>query len=55
MVVFLFSFAFVFAKRIVFLVVPPFRLPAFYALSGSPKFAPSVSAGRGFEASLPLA
>jgi len=39
MVVFLFSFAFVFAKRILSLVLPPFRLPALDRLERQPRVA----------------
>src|SRR5439155_16061525 len=39
MVVFLFSFAFVFSKRLVSLVLPPFRLPALEALARVPRVA----------------
>ena len=39
MVVFLFSFAFVFSKRILSMVLPPFRLPVLAKLSRSPRVA----------------
>src|SRR3989449_7567634 len=39
MVVFLFSFAFVFSKRLLSLVLPPFRLPALDRLERQPKVA----------------
>src|SRR2546422_3646256 len=39
MVVFLFSFAFVFSKRLLSLVLPPFRLPALDRLDRQPKVA----------------
>src|SRR5439155_5447372 len=39
MIVFLFSFAFVFSKRLVSLVLPPFRLPALAGLDRVPKVA----------------
>src|SRR5512137_759189 len=39
MVVFLFSFAFVFSKRILSMVLPPFRLPVLARLARSPRVA----------------
>lgn len=39
MVLFLFSFSFVFTKRVLSLVLPPFRLPVLPSLSGSPRVA----------------
>ena len=39
MVLFLFSFAYVFSKRVLSLVLPPFRLPALDGLARSPRVA----------------